>query len=111
VIAAVERAGLLVAGIEILRLHYAETVRVWRERFLAHRQMIEELYDARFVRMWDFYLAASELAFRGQAMMVFQLQLTKRERIVPIVQDYVAAESARLRALEIKHPPLRRVAE
>ena len=71
--------GLLVTDIEILRLHYAETLKAWRERFLAQREQVERLYDQRFVRMWEFYLAASEMAFREQNMMVFQLQLTKRQ--------------------------------
>src|SRR5256885_1524818 len=100
VLPAIERAGLLVTDIEILRLHYAETLKAWRERFLAHRSAIEEFYDARFVRMWEFYLAASEMAFREQAMMVFQLQLTKRQGIVPMTRDYIGREEARLRALE-----------
>ena len=52
VLPAIERAGLLVTDIEILRLHYAETLKAWRERFLAHREAVERLYDARFVRMW-----------------------------------------------------------
>ena len=59
----IERAGLLVTDIEILRLHYAETLKAWRERFLAHRDEVERLYDARFVRMWEFYLAAAEMTF------------------------------------------------
>ena len=67
VLPAIERAGLLVTDIEILRLHYAETLKAWRERFLAHREEVERLYDERFVRMWEFYLAASEMAFREQA--------------------------------------------
>jgi len=100
VLPAVERAGLLVTDIEILRLHYAETLKAWRERFLAHREQVERLYDARFTRMWEFYLAASEMAFREQAMMVFQLQLTKRQGIVPMTRDYIGREEARLRALE-----------
>src|SRR5580700_4179167 len=66
VLPAVERAGLLVTDIEILRLHYAHTLRAWRERFLAHRESVEKLYDGRFVRMWEFYLAASEMAFAKQ---------------------------------------------
>ncbi len=89
---------MLVTDIEILRLHYAETLKAWRERFLAHRDEVERLYDARFVRMWEFYLAAAEMAFREQAMMVFQLQLTKRQGVVPMTRDYIARESARLRA-------------
>jgi cyclopropane-fatty-acyl-phospholipid synthase len=112
VLPAVERAGLLVTDIEILRLHYAETLKAWRERFLAHREEVERLYDQRFTRMWEFYLAASEMAFREQAMMVFQLQLTKRQGIVPMTRDYMAREEARLRALEGGgRPPLRLAGE
>jgi cyclopropane-fatty-acyl-phospholipid synthase len=112
VLPAVERAGLLVTDIEILRLHYAETLKAWRQRFLAHREEVERLYDRRFVRMWEFYLAASEMAFREQALMVVQLQLTKRQGIVPMTRDYVEREAARLRALETgRRPPLRLAGE
>jgi cyclopropane-fatty-acyl-phospholipid synthase len=100
VLPAIERAGLLVTDIEILRLHYAQTLNAWRERFLAHREQAERLYDERFVRMWEFYLAASEMAFREQAMMVFQIQLARRQGIVPMTRDYIAHEEARLRAVE-----------
>ena len=100
VLPAVERAGLLITDIEILGLHYAETLKAWRERFIARREDAERIYDARFVRMWEFYLAASEIAFRQQAMMVFQMQLTKRQGVVPMTRDYVTHESTRLRALE-----------
>jgi cyclopropane-fatty-acyl-phospholipid synthase len=112
VLPAVERAGLLVTDIEILRLHYAETLKAWRERFLAHRDDVERLYDARFVRMWEFYLAASEMAFRQQAMMVFQLQLSRRQGVVPMTRDYIAREEERLRARERgSRPPLRLAGE
>jgi len=103
VLPAIERAGLLVTDIEILRLHYADTLKNWRERFLAHREQVERLYDARFVRMWEFYLASSEMTFREQGMMVFQIQMTRREDpqdVVPITRDYITREEARLRALE-----------
>ena len=100
VLLAVERSGLLVTDIEILRLHYAETLKAWRERFLAQREQVERIYDQRFVRMWEFYLAASEMAFREQNMMVFQLQLTKRQGIVPMTRDYIPAQEARLRIVE-----------
>ena len=60
-----ERAGLLVTDIEVLRLHYAETLRCWYERFLANRAEIAALYDERFCRMWEFYLAGSEMAFKS----------------------------------------------
>jgi cyclopropane-fatty-acyl-phospholipid synthase len=112
VLPAVERAGLLVTDIEILRLHYAETLKAWRERFLVHRDNVERIYDARFVRMWEFYLAAAEMAFREQAMMVFQLQVTKRQDVVPMTRDYIVRETERLRAREgSQRPPLRLAGE
>lgn len=103
VLPAIERAGLLVTDIEILRIHYANTLRAWRERFLAHREEAEQLYDERFVRMWEFYLAASEMAFRQQATMVFQIQMTKRQDVVPTTRSYIAGEEARLRGIERGH--------
>jgi cyclopropane-fatty-acyl-phospholipid synthase len=90
VIPCVERAGLIVADIEILRLHYAETLRCWRERFAAQRAEIAQMYDERFCRMWEFYLSISELAFRYRGHMVFQLQLAKRVDAAPITRDYMA---------------------
>jgi len=112
VLPAIERAGLLVDDIEVLRLHYAETLKAWRERFLAHRDNVERIYDPRFVRMWEFYLASSEMAFRKQAMMVFQIQVTKRQGVVPITRDYITQEEARLRAIEGgQRPPLRLAGE
>jgi len=109
---AVERAGLLVTDIEILRLHYAETLKAWRQRFLAHRGNVERIYDTRFVRMWEFYLAAAEMAFREQALMVMQIQLTKRQGVVPMTRTYIERETERLRALERRQrPPLRLAGE
>lgn len=100
VIRAIERAGLLVCDIEILRLHYAETLRAWRERFMARREEAVRLYDERFARMWEFYLACSEMAFRKQNLMVMQIQLAKRQGVVPMTRDYIANEEARLRRKE-----------
>jgi len=112
VLPAIERAGLLVTDIEVLRLHYAETLKAWRERFLAHREEVERLYDARFCRMWEFYLASSEMSFRHHGMMVFQIQMTKRQGVVPMTRDYIAREEARLRDLEgERRPPLRLAGE
>ena len=112
VIPAIQRSGLLVTDNEVLRLHYAETLKHWRERFLAHRADVERIYDKKFVRMWEFYLACSEMAFREQALMVFQIQLTKRQDIVPMTRDYIGREENRLRAAEAgRHPQLRRAAE
>jgi cyclopropane-fatty-acyl-phospholipid synthase len=108
----IENAGLLVTDIEILRLHYAETLKSWRERFLAHREEVERIYDRRFVRMWEFYLAASEMAFREQNLMNFQIQLTKRQNVTPTTRDYIAREEQRLRVAEGKQRrPLRLAGE
>lgn len=100
VLPAIERAGLLVCDIEILRLHYAETLKAWRERFMARREEAVQLYDERFALMWEFYLAASEMTFRKQDMMNFQIQLTRRQGVVPMTRNYIAFEEARLRAIE-----------
>jgi cyclopropane-fatty-acyl-phospholipid synthase len=108
----IEKARLLVTDIEILRLHYAETLRHWRERFIAHREEVERIYDQRFVRMWEFYLASSEMAFREQNLMVFQIQLTKRQDVVPKTRDYIVQEEQRLRTLEDRRTvPLRLAGE
>jgi cyclopropane-fatty-acyl-phospholipid synthase len=105
VIPAIERAGLLVCDIEILRLHYAETLKAWRERFMARREEAVRLYDERFARMWEFYLAGSEMSFRKQNLMNFQIQLTKRQGVVPITRDYIAREEAKLRGTESSRQP------
>jgi len=89
VLPAIERAGLWVTDMEVLRLHYAETLRLWRERFLARRGEALAMYDERFCRMWEFYLAASEVAFRELGHMVFQLQLTKKQTAAPLSRDYL----------------------
>ncbi len=89
VFAAVERSGLIVTDMEILRLHYAETLRSWRERFMAHRDEAQALYDARFVRMWEFYLALCEVGFRYRTNIVFQMQLAREHGAVPITRDYM----------------------
>ncbi len=89
VLPAIERAGLWVTDMEVLRLHYAETLRHWRERFLARRNEARAMYDERFCRMWEFYLACSEVAFRELGHMVFQLQLTKKQTAVPLSRDYL----------------------
>jgi cyclopropane-fatty-acyl-phospholipid synthase len=108
----IEKAGLLVTDIEILRLHYAETLKAWRERFLAHRDDVERIYDQRFVRMWEFYLAASEMSFRKQNMMNFQIQITKRQQVTPMTRDYIAHEEQRLRTVEGRsRAPLRLAGE
>jgi cyclopropane-fatty-acyl-phospholipid synthase len=89
VVPVVERTGLWITDIEILRLHYAETLRAWRQRFNANRERVRSLYDERFCRMWEFYLAGSEIAFRHQGHMNFQMQLAKRVDAVPLTRDYI----------------------
>ena len=89
VLPAIERSGLWVTDVEVLRLHYAETLKHWRQRFLARRDEALTMYDERFCRMWEFYLAASEVAFRELGHMVFQLQLTKKQTAVPLSRDYL----------------------
>jgi cyclopropane-fatty-acyl-phospholipid synthase len=96
----IERAGLMITDIEVLRLHYAETLKAWRERFNAHREEIARIYDERFCRMWEFYLVGSEATFRLGQSVVFQIQLTKRVDSVPITRDYIGEAEARLRARE-----------
>jgi len=87
--ASIERSGLVIADLEVLRLHYAETLRAWRERFLANRDKAAAIQDETFCRMWEFYLAASETAFRYQNLVVFQVQLAKRIKSLPITRDYM----------------------
>ena len=106
VMPAVEKAGLLVSDVEILPMHYAHTLRHWRERFLARRQEAAALYDERFVRMWEFYLAGSEMAFTHENFFVFQMQITKKRMAVPGNRDYVAEREAKLKEFEAIRPPL-----
>jgi len=96
VLPCVERAGLIVTDIEILRLHYAETLAAWSRRFEVNRAEIERLYDPRFCRMWELYLAYSEMAFRHRGHFVFQMQLAKKVDAAPITRDYIAAGEAAL---------------
>ena len=110
VIPAIERAGLLVCDIEILRLHYAETLKAWRLRFMARREEAVQLYDERFARMWEFYLACSEMSFRKQNMMNFQIQLTRRQGVVPMTRDYIGREEAKLRGIERGQRPRLQIA-
>jgi cyclopropane-fatty-acyl-phospholipid synthase len=89
VMSIIERTGLWFTDLEILRLHYAQTLRHWRERFLANRQQLIELYGDRFCRMWEFYLAVSEMSFRYGRLMVFQAQMARRIDAVPLTRDYM----------------------
>ncbi len=103
VLPAIERSGLIVTDIEVLRLHYAKTLRHWRERFIASWDEVKRIQGERFCRMWEFYLAGSECAFRYQNLVVFQIQLTRRIDTLPIVRDYMHASEAQSRAREGEH--------
>jgi cyclopropane-fatty-acyl-phospholipid synthase len=100
VLPAVEKARLFVTDIEILRLHYARTLAEWRARFAGNRDAIASLYDERFCRMFEFYLAGCELAFRRGGHMVWQMQLARRQDAVPLTRDYIAAAEAPGRVAE-----------
>jgi cyclopropane-fatty-acyl-phospholipid synthase len=89
VLSPIERSGLQTMDIEVLRLHYAETIRHWRRRFAANRDAITALYDERFCRMFEFYLAGAELSFRRENMIVFQIQLAHSQVAVPLTRDYI----------------------
>jgi len=101
VMPAIERAGLIVTDVEILRIHYAETIRHWRDRFEAARADIAELYDERFCRMFEFYLGIAEQSFRARRQFIFQIQLAKAVDVLPITRDYIGeAERAFARPRE-----------
>jgi cyclopropane-fatty-acyl-phospholipid synthase len=104
VLPAIENARLYVTDIEILRLHYAETLRAWRERFVKNWEAAAKLYDERFCRMWEFYLASSESAFRHQDMMVFQIQLVKDQNALPLTRDYIGSTEEILRHNDRRRP-------
>src|SRR5580698_2157874 len=103
VIPRVEQSGLIATDIEVLRLHYAETLRHWRRRLIANRDTIASLYDERFCRMFEFYLCGSEIAFRREGHMVFQIQLAHQQTAVPLTRDYITDAERRT-----VHAPVRR---
>lgn len=100
VLPVIERHGLVATDIETLRLHYAETLRHWRLNFLARRDEAVALYDERFARMWEFYLASSETAFRYQGLVIHQIQLTRRQEAVPLARTYIEKAEDDLRRSE-----------
>ena len=90
----IEKSGLVTTDIELLRLHYAETLSAWRGNFIRQLPKVEKLFDQKFIRMWEFYLIGSEMAFRYGGHAVFQIQLTRQLATVPLTRDYIAtAES------------------
>ncbi|MGH9550026.1 MAG: class I SAM-dependent methyltransferase, partial [Terriglobales bacterium] len=95
----VEDAGLWLTDLEILRLHYAETLRLWRQNFLFRKAQLAQVYDERFCRMWEFYLAISEFGFRYGGMMVFQAQLAGNIAAVPLTRAYLSNKERSLPAV------------
>ena len=85
----VENAGLIISDIEVLKLHYSHTLRHWKENCINNKKQIIEMFDERFFRMWEFYLAGSEIAFKWGDQVVYQLQLTKSYTSTPITRDYI----------------------
>jgi cyclopropane-fatty-acyl-phospholipid synthase len=107
VFAATERSGLWVADMEVLRLHYHHTLQHWRRRFAANRARAAELYDERFCRMWEYYLAAVDVGFSDGSNMVFQLLLSAKIDAVPIVRDYIVDDlrAAAAQPVQVPNPP------
>lgn len=106
VVPAIEKAQLVIRDIEILPMHYAHTLRAWRERFAARKAEAIRLYDERFFRMWEFYLASSETAFLYDKLSIFQIQLSHGFGAVPYTRNYIAGREERLREFEKTRPPL-----
>ncbi|TIU04818.1 MAG: SAM-dependent methyltransferase, partial [Mesorhizobium sp.] len=105
VMPAIEKSGLVVTDIEILRLHYADTLKHWGQRFAANRDKAKAIYDERFCRMWEFYLAASEAAFRWQDLVIFQIQIAKKNDTLPMTRDYMAKCEKALDMRDMGHRP------
>ena len=95
-----ETGGWIITDIEVLRYHYAETIAEWYKRATANAEQIAALYDERLLRMWLFYLAGAEQAFRTASMVNFHVQSVKRADVLPVTRDYIAIEAARLVAAE-----------
>lgn len=96
ILPAIERAGLKVTDVEVLRLHYDETLRAWREAFMGRRAEAVALFDERFCRMWEYYLSMSESAFRCEGVVVFQIQLARRIDSLPTTRTYMHRTALRL---------------
>ena len=108
VLPAIERQGLLTTDVEVLRLHYAMTLRHWRQRFRSAWHSAAEKSGERFCRMWEMYLSSSEVGFRYQNLMVFQLQLTKNQGALPLTRDYLHDNERELRARDGQHTARRK---
>ena len=85
----IEKSNLIIADMEVLRMHYAHTLRNWKSRFLGKKEEVLKMFDERFFRMWEFYLAGCEMAFKWGDQVVFQFQLSKKLLSTPNTRDYI----------------------
>jgi cyclopropane-fatty-acyl-phospholipid synthase len=109
IVTAVQKAGLIVTDVEVLRLHYAQTLKEWRRRFMANRAEAARIYDERFCRMWEFYLAGSEMAFRHDGEVVFQVQIVRSQHALPMTRDYMLEDERTMRFAGTERMPLKAV--
>jgi cyclopropane-fatty-acyl-phospholipid synthase len=109
VLPAMEKARLYITDIEILRMHYAETLKEWGRRFHDHRDRAKEIYDERFCRMWEFYLASAEASFRYGGLNNFQIQFAKDQYALPLTRNYMMEEEDRLRGIDSQLPRLKSI--
>ena len=108
---AIEQSGLMVSDVEVLRLHYAETLKEWRRRIRANWSDLARLYDERFCRMWEFYLAGAEMGFRREGLVVYQVQVIKQVDALPLTRDYMVDAERTMKFAGTEHMPRpRRVA-
>jgi cyclopropane-fatty-acyl-phospholipid synthase len=111
-----EKAGWEVTDVESMRFHYSHTLEEWYRRTVLHKDEIVALYDETFYRMWQFYLAGAEQAFRNGSLVNWQVQYVKDRSALPMTRDYIVEESARLRGADTApawhlDPDLREAAE
>ena len=85
----IEKSGLIISDLEVWRMHYSHTLRNWKERFLNKREKVLEMFDEKFLRMWEFYLVGCEMAFKWGDQVVFQIQLIKKHSSAPNTRDYI----------------------
>jgi cyclopropane-fatty-acyl-phospholipid synthase len=105
IIPVIEKSGLIVTDVEVLRMHYADTLREWQKRFEANRVEVAKLYDERFCRMWEFYLAGAEMAFRHDGQVVYQIQIAKRIDTLPLTRDYMYQKERTMRFAGVTQMP------
>ena len=89
VVGPIEKSGLIISDLEVLRMHYAYTLKNWKERCITNKSKITSMFDEKFFRMWEFYLASCEMVFKWGDQVVFQFQLTKDLTTAPNTRDYI----------------------